>query len=54
MDLQLVTDAIILHGKSHKQVEALLEILRWAEGEPLSQDEIANKLDTSLGNERIN
>lgn len=44
-------------GKTHEQAEAFLDLLGsgfrrrgWAEGAPLSQDEIGERFDTFMGN----
>lgn len=52
----LLQDSMARMGKSREQVEAVMDILGsafrrrgWVEGEPLSQDEIAERIDTMTG-----
>lgn len=51
-------EAVMGTGKTREQAEAFLDVMGsafrrrgWAEGEPLSQDEIGARMDTFMGDE---
>jgi hypothetical protein len=58
VDREVAIEAIMGTGKSREQAEAFLDLMGsafrrrgWAEGAPLSQDEIGDRLNVFLGEE---